>query len=437
MPGTLLAIGWFALLLFAMRRVPFFRDAPGLPMRVIAGLFAAKVLAGTAVWAVYTYAYPDRATADIFKYFDDSSVLHGALFTSPGDYLRMLLGIGNDTPWFTDTYYSRMNHWVRRWDSGLHNDAHTMIRFNAALRLVSFGHYHVHTVFAAAVSLTGAVALYRALEPMVAHARRGLAITVFLWPSALFWSSGVLKECLLMLGMGLLFLAAIGPWQRAFTLRRFVALALGAALMLLVKAYVLLCLVPPLIAFAWCRHAPGRAALKFLIVHAAFIGAALLIGPRVPQADALHALTMKQSDFIGLTREVPTGSYIDLPVLEPTAWSFARHAPHALANAFLSPFAVLANGPLAWMGAAESFMLVALLVLALWRRRAWKSMNVSAVLFALAFILLLSLLIGWTVPVVGALVRYRVPMLPFVGLLALLLVDPARLPSRIRQMIAP
>ncbi len=437
MPGLFLAIAWFALLLYAMRRVRFFRDAPGLPMRAVATLFALKAVAGAAVWAVYTYAYPDRATADIFKYFDDSRVLHEALFTRPSDWFRMLFGIGNDTPWFTEQYYREMNHWVRRWDSGLHNDAHTMIRFNAVLRLLSFGHYAVHAVFAAWVSTVGALALYRALEPLVRHARRGLAISVFLWPSVLFWGSGVLKECLLLLGLGFVLLAAIGPWARALDPRRVVVLVLGAALMGLVKAYVLLCLLPPLIAYAWCRWKPGRTGLKFLAVHVVLVSAALLLGRLLPQLDPLYILAMKQSDFIGLTREVPTGSIIDLPVLEPNARSFVANAPHALANAFLSPFAVLGSGPLAWVGALESALLVAVPLLALWRRRPWSAIDRPALFFALAFIMLLALLIGWTVPVVGALVRYRVPLLPFVGLVALLLVDPARLPSRLRTFIAP
>ncbi|MBK8228819.1 MAG: hypothetical protein IPK70_16780 [Flavobacteriales bacterium] len=437
MPGLFLALAWFALLLYAMRRVRFFRDAPGLPMRIVALLFAIKVLAGAAVWAVYTYAYPDRATADIFKYFDDSRVLHEALFSKPGDWFRMLFGIGNDTPWFTEQYYSQMNHWVRRWDSGLHNDAHTMIRFNAALRLISFGHYAVHAVFAAWASTVGALALYRALEPMARSAKRGLAITVFLWPSVLFWGSGVLKECLLLLGLGFVLLAAIGSWSRSLDPRRVAVLVLGAALMGMVKAYVLLCLVPPLIAYAWCRWKPGRTGLKFLAVHIVLVSVALLLGRLLPQLDPLYILAMKQSDFIGLTREVPTGSFIDLPLLEPHAWSFLANAPRALANAFISPFAVLGSGPLAWVGALESALLVTVPLLALWRRRAWNAVDKPALLFALAFIVLLALLIGWTVPVVGALVRYRVPLLPFVGLVALIIVDPARLPSRLRKLIAP
>ncbi|MFN3874542.1 MAG: hypothetical protein ACK4L7_01355, partial [Flavobacteriales bacterium] len=61
--------------------------------------------------------------------------------------------------------------------------------------------------------------------------------------------------------------------------------------------------------------------------------------------------------------------------------------------------------------------------------------HLPALLFALHLVLLLALVIGYTVPIVGSLVRYRVPMLPFVGLIALLLIDPARLPARCRSFL--
>jgi hypothetical protein len=43
---------------------------------------------------------------------------------------------------------------------------------------------------------------------------------------------------------------------------------------------------------------------------------------------------------------------------------------------------------------------------------------------------LLGLVIGWTTPVIGALVRYRVPLLPFWVMAGLCIADPVRLPWR-------
>ena len=47
---------------------------------------------------------------------------------------------------------------------------------------------------------------------------------------------------------------------------------------------------------------------------------------------------------------------------------------------------------------------------------------------SLVFCLLLALVIGWTTPVIGALVRYRVPLLPFLLLAFMCIADPKRIP---------
>lgn len=428
MPGILLAIAYAALLLFLMRRMPFFARVPGLGMRTIAWLFVLKIAAGTALWAVYTWVYPDRSTADIFKYFDDSSVLYDALWSAPGDFIRMLTGIDNDSPYFDSQYYGVMNNWVRQFENNVYNDSHTMIRFNAVLRLFSFGEYHVHTVFACFVSTTGLVALYRAVHPLLSGAVRGIMPAIFLWPSVLFWSSGVLKESLLVFGLGLFLLGTIGKWPDRLAWRPMTAFIIGLFVMLVVKFYVLLCLVPGLLAWSWAQARPGRALWQSALVHVLALIGVLLSGSLVPGYDILELLAVKQKDFIGMATEVHSGSLLHMPVLEPTLWSLITNAPYALHMSFISPFLVLHNGALAWMGALENVILLLLPILA-WRyAKPWAAVDKPTLWFFSSFILLLALLIGFTVPVVGALVRYRVPMLPFAAFAALLVIDPQRLP---------
>lgn len=435
MQGIVLAIGYLALLLFLMRRSRFFTEAPGLRMRTVALLFVLKVLAGTALWAVYTWGYPDRSMADVFKYFDDSKVMHDALLDRPSDFLRMLTGIGNDSAYFTDKYYLVMNNWVRRFETNVYNDSHTMIRFNAVLRILSFGQYHVHTVFASFLSTAGLVALYRALQPLAKGLERGLMLVVFAWPSVLFWSSGPLKESLLMLGFGFFLLGALGPLTDLRSARGIAALVLGLAVMLVVKFYVLLCLIPGLLAWWWTRLRPGRSLLKSALVHVLLVLAALLFGRAFPAYDPLYLLALKQSDFLGMAREVASGSVVAVPLLEPTVLGFIKQIPIAVHLCFISPFEMLGKGPLPFAAAIENVLVIGLPLIALRKRRARPSIDRATVLFALSFILLLALLIGWTVPVVGALVRYRIPLLPFIGLFTLLVVDPERLPRWAQQLL--
>jgi hypothetical protein len=174
------------------------------------GVFVAKVLSGILLSLVYTHYYTDRATADIWKYFDDGMVMFSALREQPLDYLQMLLGIFNDTPRF-DRYYSEMGHWYRPYGSHLSNDTHTIIRFNAAVRLISLGFYQVHNVWANFLALVGLTGIFVFLRQMAPHKERLLFAGVFLMPWVMFWGSGVLKEPLLFLGLGM-FLYGVKSW---------------------------------------------------------------------------------------------------------------------------------------------------------------------------------------------------------------------------------
>ncbi|MEO8590922.1 MAG: hypothetical protein ABI432_16210 [Flavobacteriales bacterium] len=428
MPGILLAIAYTALFLYGMRRIPFFSRVPGLPMRWVAVLFVAKILAGTVLWAVYTYIYTDRLTADVFKYFDDSAVMFNALFDRPLDYLKMVTSIGNDTPYFTEYYYAVMNNWIRQFENNIYNDSHTMIRLNAMLRLFSFGHYHVHTVFACFLSTTGLVGLFRTFAPLLRGLERGLMAGVFLWPSMLFWASGVLKESLLVFGLGLFMIGAIGLPMERHRWRAVLATVIGLSIMLVVKFYVLFCLLPGLIALLWHRRNGGNAILKSAMVHALAVLCVVGSGLILPGYDVLQLLALKQHDFIGMATSVHSGSFVQLPALEPDLWSFVRNVPHALYMTLLSPFAALSNGPLGWASAAENVLLLLAPIVALRYRRPWSEVDKPMLLFCLSFILLLAVLIGLTVPVIGALVRYRIPLLPFISVATLLLIDARRLP---------
>jgi hypothetical protein len=421
MPGILLAIGYTALLLYAMRRMPFFARVPGLPLRWVAGFFLLKIAAGTALWVVYTRIYPERVHADIFKFFDDSAVMFSALPERPGDYLRMLFAVGNDTPWFDERYYMVMNNWYRQFESNLYNDAHTMIRFNAALRLLSFGEYHVHTVFAAFCALAGMVGIHRAFVKELPGRERALAWVVFAVPSVLFWASGVLKESLLFLGLGLL------VWLvRRFLRGRFRwsdGPVLVACLLLLftLKLYVLLSLVPALAAFALARWS-GRTLPSFAGVYALMV-ALVVLSAQVPGWNVLDILAWKQWDFIGLARATEAGSFVAPEPLEPTLWSFVRHAPGALWSATMGPLLHHAGGALGLATVAEGIALLALLAFCLWMRRPWHTLDGPLLLALLAFCCTLLLVIGYTTPVMGAVVRYRTPMLPFLLIAALLVLD--------------
>ncbi|HEY0977933.1 MAG TPA: hypothetical protein VGE21_10735 [Flavobacteriales bacterium] len=429
MGEVLLPLLYTGLFLLVIQRWGFFA-APGLGKGTISGLFLLKIAAGTALWWVYTAHYTDRATADIYKYFDDGNVLFSALPERPADYLRMLFGVVDDRERFDTQYFRVMNNWYRQYEGALYNDAHTMIRFNAVVRLFSFGSYHVHTVFACFLGLIGLTALYKAFVRYLPGLEWGLLFAVFLLPTVLFWGSGVLKESLLLLGIGPLVAAGLRIAEREVRWTIVLRFLLSAFLLCFLKIYVLMALLPGLIAVMWHGTAPRPGAWwRFGTVHLVCLVLALNSELLLPGFDLLEVIRVKQKDMIDLVAEIPTGSYVPTEKLAATPISFLINAPHALFLTFLSPFLMLGSGALGLVTAAENALPFLALAFTLPFAKRRKDIAWPLVLFCLLYVLVLGLIIGWTTPVIGALVRYRLPFFPFLFIGLLLIIDPQRLPA--------
>lgn len=415
-----------------MRRTRFFGQVPGLQFRWLAIFFLLRIAAGVALWAIYTYVYPDRATADVFKYFDDSAHMFKALPEKPGDYLRMITGIGNDAPYFRDLYYRDMNNWVRHYESDLYNDAHTIIRFNAIVRLFSFGEFHVHSVVTAFLSLTGLVGLYRAFVRSLPGRENLLALAIFLLPSVLFWASGVIKESLLFFGIGLLMYQVDRAMHGELRWRDPVLLAFNVVMLFFLKFYVLMSLLPALILLVWARRQARPAFwVKATLLYAALVTLGLNLHQFLPGWNILGILTMKQRDFVGLAMQVNSGSFVMPELLLPDVWLFIRQAPYALCITLLGPLIHMGGGPLGVLSAIENLFLVLFLVLCVIHRKPWKEIDRTLLVTLLLYVALLALVIGWTTPVMGAVVRYRTPLLPFLMVAGLLILDHSRLIKRV------
>lgn len=436
MAELLLTCGYIALFLFLIRRSRFFA-VPGLGKPTIAALFLLKVTTGTALWAVYTYHYTDRATADIFKFFDDGNVLFSALPEHPMDFLRMITGIGNDAPRFDERYYTVMNNWYRKYDTGYYNDAHTMIRYSALVRIFSFGVYHVHTVFSAFLSLVGLVALYRTFIGFVPGMGRALVAGLFLWPSVLFWGSAPIKEALLFFGLGLFLWQLFRRMEGPLPWHGWLLLVLGLLVQLGLKSYVLACMAPGLAALWWCRRTHDRRPwLKFLAAHAAAVALVLVAPLLAPGLDVVGLVQQKQRDMLGVVAAMDPGSFVPTRQMASGLGGMLAEVPHALFLTFLSPFTTWNIGALGLLAAIENLLVVAMVPAALLLAKPWRQVDVPLLLWTLAFCLGLALLIGWTTPVVGALMRYRVPLLPFWSVAFLLLIDPQKaihLPNPFRR----
>jgi hypothetical protein len=119
-----------------------------------------------------------------------------------------------------------------------------------------------------------------------------------------------------------------------------------------------------------------------------------------------HKFAERQADFMALKG----GSYVELDRLEDHPASFIRLLPQALNHVFLRPYPGESQGMLYFFSAMETwFILLIFLLCMLFPVHRYKRPLLPAAIIALVFFSLSNyLFIGYTIPFLGAIVRYRI-----------------------------
>lgn len=407
----------------------FFR-IDGVKRGYLIALFALKLVLGFGIAELYTDHYTNRRTGDTFRFYDDALIIYSSLDESPVTYLRLLTGIGVKDHPTALKYYHRMTHLERQYSAGFINDNATIIRVNAAVMLFSFGIYGVHIAFWCFFAMIGLTALFRLCTEYLPHKKWAMFLAVYLLPTVLFWGSGVLKEPLLLLGLGIFILGFIrfiyGDSKRGDIFKIFV----GFLILLVAKGYVLQCLAPAILGLLLAKAFKGRKFWIWFSVPHILIIPLLFIAPHI--SDSLNVseiLRHKQTAFYNVAENSNSGSVIAIPPIEKPA-DVILNAPTALVTTYLRPW------PWNWSklvyipAALENLFLLFILGLMVWNFRRPYALTIPILAFSASFVIVLGVLTGEVVPIMGALVRYKLPSLIFLFVLLFALIDHVKLQRR-------
>ncbi|MBL4593855.1 MAG: hypothetical protein JKX68_08580 [Flavobacteriales bacterium] len=399
----------------------FFRDSH-IPQHWFITIFGIKVILSILLTIIYTKYYTNRDTADIFKYFDDSLVMFNALKSNPIDYFKMLLGIDYDHSYFTANYYQYMNHWTRPYSNNLISDSHIIIRFNAFVRLFSFGNLQVHNVFINFISLIGLTALFKAFKVVLQNKEKVLFYIVFLIPSVLFWGSGLLKESIIFFGLGLL-IQNLFKIISDFKISYLLLIIVGFTLIIYTKLYIIIALLIPCLGYLINRFLQLKKPIYGYIIASILFVMAIYVAPLIDaQLDFISQIAKKQQTFSRFVAEVPTNSGILIPELTD-GFSVLATIPNALLNTVIRPFLWECNSLFVWLSAFENLLIITFSIIAVFFRKRIRAAQKNILLFNLIFVFGLFSLIGLTTPVFGAIIRYKIPGLILLLISLLLLVD--------------
>lgn len=365
-----------------------------------------KVLAALALLYVYTEVYPKRAEADAFKYFDDGIILYEISEEHPKAFVRIMTGVWTESDLL---YLNRLNYWFRTYDHGIVNDNRLVIRFNALLNLISQGSYGFNLFVFLALSWLGGYWLFQ-LFLGLSSSKITSYVAAFLIPSTVFWSSGILKEALLFFALGGFLFSVFRLHQRF----RLGVLSIGIVcllLLLFLKIYILIALFPlVLMTWLWERTKTWKNRAFIILI---FMGLCITCHALFfPNWSALSTIQGKQFDFIQMAQAVNAGSVVPIIPMDGKITTILTLIPIGIWNVLVYPDLTMLKNGQSVVAFIENFMILLVFLGAVIRLKGvtWKlDWRFPMLIFSLAVVSL----VGMTAPVVGAMVRYKAPVLPF------------------------
>lgn len=414
------------IIIFLIGKIPFFTKS-GLKSWFLRVAFLVKVIAGCGLLYVYSHYY-DKETSDMYAFFYDGNVVHSLMSENPIAYFSILTGCCDENSPQMIEYYNRMTHWLKPFDDKVYNDNKIIIRLHAVIRFFSGGNIYIHLIIFNFLSFVGLVGFYKfAAEFMSIRRKALLASGTFFIPTILMWGSGMLKESILIFAIGIAIWLIYNIFFKKAKWYYFPIIISLIILLCLIKFYVFLSMIPSLIWLCYFRIRPQKMLLSFITLHIILAIIAFNIHWLLPNYDILQMIADKQRNFINMiTILVEAGSAISLPILDGSMWSVIKAIPSGLFNTFCRPHIFEWHNAFALFAAVENLMLNIILIFCLIFTNP-KNLKSLFVFISISFVFILFSLCGITTPVLGALVRYKLPGMLFIMATMIIVVDAEKL----------
>lgn len=276
-----------------------------------------------------------------------------------------------------------------------------IVKTLAILDIFTFRNFYINTLIFNIVVFTGTVALYRAISPAF-YSQTLLKFFVFLFPSALFFTSTIHRDGLVWMCLGLILYTVSRMLTDGYRLKRFLWFMMAFVLIFLLRNYLSFLLIPALAAWWISERNKRQTGLIYALMTAFSIVLFFSLRHLIPLADFPQYVANRQAAFDEISSVSRT--YLPLPPLTSDFVSYIKILPAAFSHVFLMPAIWKLNRIIELPFALEILALQLLLIVRIIRG---KYRPVPILLFLL-FISLISLFfIGITVPNLGAIIRYR------------------------------
>ena len=362
---------------------------------------------------------------DTSLYFWSSNSCANLAFTDFGAYWQILKGnINAETlsAFNSETGYVAYMNDMR---------AFTIVRLTSIISLISFRSYLITAIVLNLVLFNAFWKFFKLLHSIYPHLIKPLFWGIFLIPSVVFWGSGILKDSYTMAAT-LWFISSfyyiIIKFDKSKLISCIIYAVISISIFLNIKPYILFALIIGLaiwFVFGYIQKIKNpffRAFTLPILLLIAIVGAGAALMKATESSGGFYSspeAMMERAVIIqnDLTQDYYGTNSFDIGSFDASYTGILSKAPVAIVAGLFRPFIWEASGPTLIISALENIFILVLLMIAVFGRgikNFFKQLSSNHYLiFSFTFTLILSLMVGLTTANFGALVRYKIPYMPF------------------------
>lgn len=386
-----------------------------------------KILGGIGLGLIYLFYYNG---GDTTEYFNSCKIMVNIAKADFGRFISILSGNHSE---YNAQIFSPTIGYSCYWRDP---PSFSVVRFTTPFVILGGQSYFTTTILVASFTYLGIWRLFQFLYNRFPDVRRGITFAVLYIPSAVFWGSGILKDSYTLMAACLLLVS----FYRVFVDR----VKIASNIFWIIVSFYILVSLKPYIFFAvtgafifamshqYIKDIKNKVVkvivipLLFIVIVIGGLQMMLAIGESVGgQYASLDRMLEKASGTqLDLKQDYYGGNSFDIGSFEPTIPGVLSKFPAATLAGLYRPYLWDSRNPVMLISAIENtvYLLLTLYLLLLsfvtWRKHGLNYLgkvlfNDSFLIFCLLFSILFAFFVGLSTANFGALVRYKIPLIPF------------------------
>jgi len=379
-----------------------------------------KLIGATLFCLIYLFYYRG---GDTTNYFKGATAMYNLFWKSPSEYFFILYHINDGFAWAKfdiNTGYPPVY---------MFRDPRTylVMKLTSLICFISQGGFLSTTLLLALVSYRWIWQLYEIIVIRYLAIQKELSFAFLMIPSVVFWGSGIMKDTFTFSATCYSFCAVYNIFiAKKDRFKNLLYLSVAVYIILSIKSYILFALLPGLIVFTNFERIKnvGSIFTKIIVIPGIFVGLIVLLQVllvdfsdmfgRYSSDRILEEAAIQQQD---LQRDVYGSNSFDIGEFEPTLAGVFAKFPLAVNAAVFRPYIWETGSATMLISGIENLIITVISVYFLLLLGPFKILSFifkdPYLIFCLLFTLILGFGVGLSTSNFGALVRYKIPFMPF------------------------